>query len=249
MVLVLVVLASLIGVGGAALWIYNQPEKSANATKRFSPAQKADVSAGQERCFPKLSRLQTDDDTPAQLIPAHYVPAESEIATFSGAPRYTYVSYNGGRQQAHLRVNMVVSETAPIPLPASTSCESKSVLASDNLPPLSDSGSRYITDARGRVIGVDGTVNEQRIAVAQAVQPVRIEPEVRVASPVITRKAMPVDDESVTVPATTTFDVRSELAREDEHPVLRAMPVSRSTGNIRPAMFGASDHFHSFGNN
>ncbi len=250
MVLVLVVLASLIGVGGAALWIYSRPQTVASTAKHGASRLKSDVAANEERGFPKLTPVQVDDETPAHLIPARYVPTDSEIATFSGAPRYTYVSYNGGRQQAHLRVNTVVTETAPAPLAATSAMDMSSVQTVDR-PPLSDSSSRYITNSQGRVIGIDGTAGVQPVPVARAlpVQVAGMEPEVRIASPVIARKALPVNDEAATDPASSPFDVRAELTREDDLPVLRAQPVTRSAGNIRPNMFGAQDDMHSLGRN
>ena len=246
-VLVLVVLASLIGVGGAALWIYNRPETVSTTAKHSLRSIQSDVAASESRSFPKLAPMSADSDVPAQLIPAHYVPSDSEIATFSGSPRYTYVSYNGGRQQAHLRVNTVVGEVAPAPLAASVTTDDISVQSNDR-PLLTDSGSRYITNAQGRVIGIDGT--QAPTVRALPAQSAGVEPEVRVAAPVVTRKALPVDDNQSDVPTTpSTFDVRAELARQDDRPVLRVQPVTRSTGNIRPSMFGASDDYHSFGRN
>lgn len=250
-VLVLVVLASLIGVGGAALWIYNRPETVASAARHTSPRLKADVAASETRSFPQLSPMQADSDVPAQLIPAHYVPSESEIAIFSGSPRYTYVSYNGGSQQAHVRINTVAAVTAPAPLAASLETDNAPVQTGSR-PPLTDSASRYITDAKGRVIGIDGTAAENQVPAARAlpVQAVGVQPEVRVASPVIARKALPVDDDQSGVQtASSPFSVRAELSREDNRPVLRAQPVARTAGNIRPSMFGASDDYRSFGRN
>lgn len=253
LVLVIVVLAGLVGVGGAALWIYSRPVASLATAQHSSPRLKGDVAATEARTFPKLSPVQASDDAPAQLTPARYVPAESEIATLSDTPRYTYVSYNGGRQQAHLRVMTVLSNSVPAPLAALPNDASTSVSTTDR-PPLSDAASRYITDARGRVIGVDGTAgavaeaSAQRVPIARAlpVQPANFAPEVRVAYPVITRKALPVDA-NAPVPNSTSFDAQAELSREDARPVLHALPVARATRTTRPAMFGASDGFQSFG--
>ena len=254
--LAIVALASLVGVGGAALWIYGRPVDASATASHAKPRLKADVVATEARVFPQLSPVQADNDVPSQLTPARYVPSDAEIATLSDTPRYTYVSYNGGRQQAHLRVTTVLSTSVPAPLAAPTT-EDITPVEANNRPPLNDSGSRYITDANGRVIGVDGTAgataeaNAQSVPVARAlpVQPANFAPEVRVAYPVVTRKALPVDTDAPVVSAPGTFDVQAELAREDSRPVLHAIPVTRSSRSARPAMFGASDDLRSFGSN
>ncbi len=248
LVVAIVLLASLVGVGGAALWIYGRPMAAPVTSQHSSARLKADVAATEARTFPKLSPVQADDDAPAQLTPARYVPADSEIATFSGTPRYTYVSYNGGRQQAHLSVRTVLSDSVPAPLTVQVNDDSTA-----DRPPLTDAASHYITDSHGRVIGVDGTAgasaeaSAQEVPVARALpaQPTSMAQEVRVAYPVVTRKALPVDaDVPVTSPA--AFDVQAELSREDAQPVLHAIPVARATRSTQPSMFGASDGFQSF---
>lgn len=244
LVLAMILIACLVGVGGAALWIYSRPETVSSAAKASSSHSKANVAASESRTFPLLTPVQRDDDTPAQLTPARYVPTSSEIATLSDTPRYTYVSYNAGRQQAHLRVNTVLSTDAPAPLAAQTT----------DRPPLNDSASRYITDSHGRVVGVDGTAGaaaearEQQVTVARAlpVQPKTFVPEVRIAAPVITRKALPVDGDTAPS-ATSAFDVRAELSRDDDRPVLPAQPVATNAHSSRPALFGASDNFRTLG--
>ncbi len=256
LVLAIVLLASLVGVGGAALWIYGRPVATPTTATHSAPRLKADVAATEARTFPKLSPVQSDNDIPAQLTPARYVPSDSEIATLSDTPRYTYVSYNGGRQQAHLRVMTVLSTSVPAPLAAPVADDVASAEVTAR-PPLNNSDSRYITDVHGRVIGVDGTAGAaaearaQQVTVARAlpVQPVSYPPEVRVASPVITRKALPVDADAPVTDVPSTFDANAELAREDARPVLHALPVARSTRTSRPNLFGASDSLQSFGNN
>ena len=118
-------------------------------------------------------------------------------------------------------------------------------------PPLSDVASHYITDAHGRVIGIDGSAGalseaqSQQVTVARALpvtQTAGVAPEVRVAYPVTARKATPVDDGVVAAP--TAFNVQAELSREDERPVIPAQRVVRAA---RPTMFGASDNVQSFG--
>ena len=257
MVIAMVVLASLIGVGGAALWIYGRPETTRTATKLHAPQLKAEVAETEARSLPKLSPVQADDETPAQLTPARYVPSESEIATISDTPRYTYVSYDGGRQQAHLRVNTVLSTVVPAPLAPVAATNDDIVPTPDNdRTALSDPASHYITNAEGRVIGIDGRdgaaveARAQQVTVAGAlpVQQTGTEPEVRIASPVAVRKAVPVDDETV-VPDSGSFSVQSELAREDDRPVLRAQPVAHVTRSSRLSMFGASAELRSFNGN
>lgn len=254
-VIALVVLASLIGVGGAALWIYGRADTAQAATKQAVPRLKTDLAASEARNFPRLTPVQSDLDNPSQLTPARYMPTDTEIATVSDTPRYTYVSYNGGRQQAHLRVNTVLTESAPATLATSTD-DFAPAQAGNDRPPLNDSASRYITDAKGRVIGIDGSASAaaetraQQVTVARAlpVTPVNVTREVRVAAPVVTRKALPVDEETALV-ATASFDVQTELDRQDDRPVLRAQPVDRMARTTRSTMFGASDNLQAFGRN
>ena len=190
-VLTMVVLAGLIGVGGAALWIYGRTDMFSPAAKHATPRLNSEVAKADTRALPMLTPVQSDEDAPAQLIPAHYVPTDSEIATISDQPRYTYVSYNGGRQQAHLRVNTVLSASVPAPL-ASAPVADVATAQTEDRPPLSDSASRYITDAHGRVIGIDGSAGAAAEADAQQQVPVArglpvqavAAPEVRVAAPV-----------------------------------------------------------------
>ena len=252
LVIVLVTLASLIGVGGAALWIYGRPMTAQAAVKTGTV-----LTASDEHVFPVLTPVQLDSDSPAQLTPARYVPTESEIATISDSPRYTYVSYNGGRQQAHLRVNTVLSTSVPAPL-APSAASGDEVPASpqqeDDHTRLSDPASHYITNAEGRVIGIDGTAGivaesetqDAVVPVAASVQSKGYEPEVRVAAPVVVRKATPVDEENADAQP-GTFNVQAELSSEDERLAQRAQPVTRTTRAARPAMFGANDNFRSFG--
>ena len=255
LVVVIVLLAGLVGVGGAALWIYGRPVAAPTTASHSAPRLKADVAATEARVFPKLRPVQSDNDEPAQLTPARYVPSDSEIATVSNTPRYTYVSYNGGRQQAHLRVNTVLSASVPAPLANQTTAETSPAEATDR-PPLNDVASHYITDARGCVIGVDGTAGAaaearaQQVTVARAlpVAPANVNPEIRVAYPVVTRKALPVDVDAPVVNRPTAFDARAELASQDDRPVLHALPVAKPVRASRPSMFGASDGFRSFGN-
>ena len=133
---------------------------------------------------------------------------------------------------------------------------------SDSRPPLTDVGSHYIVSQRtGQVIGVDGSASaaaearvERAIPVAVAVQ--TPPPEVRVASAVPVRPAIPVNPDdpdavSPQYPAATdgsqyvpvrraqpvtaghSFDAASYLASQDSVPVLRAQavnPTSRAAG-------------------
>ena len=255
LVIAMVTLASLIGVGGAVLWIYGRPVTAQAVNKSETLSARTDLIGNDERVFPVLTPVQTESDSPAQLTPARYVPTDSEIATVSDTPRYTYISYNGGRQQAHLRVNTVLSTSVPAPLVSHA--EQALPEQSDDQSSLTDPASHYITNADGRVIGIDGTAgaaseaNAQSMAVDRAlpVQPKSFEPEVRVAAPVVVRKATPVDDDETAVPQTSGFSVQSELSREDEGIVTRAQPVTRATRSTRPTMFGASDDLRSFGSN
>ena len=278
-VLTMVVLAGLIGVGGAALWIYGRTDMFAPATKHSTPRVNPEVAKADTRNFPILTPVQTDDEAPARLIPAHYMPNDSEIATISSTPRYTYVSYNGGRQQAHLRVNTVLSTSVPAPLASAPVADTATAETSDR-PPLSDAASRYITDAHGRVIGIDGSASlaaeastEQGLPVTHAL-PMQavVAPEVRVAAPVTeygqpvytggkvgssagtdylpSRKALPVGEEDIaaTTASDAGFNVRAELAREDDRPALRAQPVvAHPARSTRSSMFGASDNLQAFG--
>ncbi len=255
LVLTIVLLASLVGVGGAALWIYGRPVAAPTTTQHSSPHLKVDVAAGEACVFPKLSPIQSDDDTPAQLTPARYVPSDSEIATLSDTPRYINVSYNGGREQAHLSVRTVLNALVPEPLVAPLVDGTAAIQTTDH-PLLTNPSSRYITDAHGRIIGIDGTagaVAEARAELANtartmSTQPADYAPEIRVAYPVVTRKALSVDG-NTPVASPASFDAQAELASDDARPVLRAIPVVHSTRSARPSMFGASDSFRSFGNN
>ena len=250
MVFALVALASLIGVGGAALWIYGRPGNTLSVAKQSSLPSKVDATADDTRDFPRLSPVRSDV-TPAQLTAARYMPTDTEIATLSDTPRYTNISYNGGRQQAYLLVNTVLSSSPA----ASIDDESAPVQDADR-PPLTDTASHYITDDQGRVVGIDGSAGavadarEQHPNVARAlpVQSRSVAHEVRVASPVAVRKAMPVDDDA-TAPSPTGFNVQDELARDDDRPVLRAEPVARAARSARPSMFGASDDLNGLGRN
>ncbi len=252
LVLAMIVLASLVGVGGAALWIYSRAETVSTA-KISAPRLQAGVAANDSRNYPLLTPVQLDNDTPAQLTPARYVPASSEIATLSDTPRYTYVSYNGGRQQAHLRVNTVLSTDAPAPLASQITDDATAAQATDR-PPLSEPASHYITDSHGRVVGVDGTAGAlaearaEQVTVASVlpVKPRNLAPEIRVATPVVTRKALPVGDE-LAPSAPSAFDVRAEISREDEPSVQSVQPVAKTNHSARTAIFGASDSFRTFG--
>ena len=284
LVLALVSLASLIGVGGAALWIYGRPDTGHTAGKASSPRLRTEFAGDDQRVLPKLTPVQADRDEPAQLTPARHLPVDAEMATFADQPRYTLVSYDGGRQQARLRVMTVLStvrDSVPVPAPlaASMSDAVTPVEASDR-PPLTDTASQYITDASGRVIGIDGSAGaaaearqQQAMAAQQALALEKVVvPEVRVASPVTeaghplyvgtngvpvavnalstnylpTRKALPVTAE----PVSNTFNVQDELSRDDDRPVLRAIPVTRATRPARAAsLFGASDNYQDIGRN
>ena len=224
-----------------------------------------------------LTPVQFDDDAPAQLTPARYVPTDSEIATISDTPRYTYVSYNGGRLQAHLRINTVLATSVPAPLAPASTDDTTSAQAVGR-PPLTDSASRYITDAHGRIIGVDGSAGAEAEARAQHATVARalpvtalVAPEVRVAAPVTqfgqavyaggrvmatatpaTTNYLPIRkalpvEAEATAPEASSFDVRQELSQDDGRPVMRALPVARAVRTAHPAMFGASDDLQSFG--
>ena len=143
----------------------------------------------------------------------------------------------------------------PAPLTKSDDIAANDSADEGNRPPLTDAGSHYIVSQNtGQVIGVDGSAGAavearraQAVQVAVAVQ--TPPPEVRVASAVQVRPALPVnpDEMEATAPqypgATDgsqyvpvrraqpvatgrSFDATSYLANQDNVPVARAQPVN-----------------------
>lgn len=249
-VLSLVVVASVIGVGGAAMFIYHQMGNSVSVAKA-SPRESVD------RTYPKL-----------QAVSSGKAAADWEIAELSDKPRFTYVSYDGGRRRARLRVTTVLDSrradnSMPPPLTPGESDVMPTVSDEGQRPPLAEPASKYIiSEHTGRVIGIDGTAG----AAMEARQYV---PEVRVAAPVLengravfrsgnnrvlsetpvqtqfmpVRRALPVEPSDrepddvggVVSSPSTSFSVERELADEDDVPVQRALPVNRAP---RPANQG-----------
>lgn len=253
LVLVLIVIASLIGVGGASLFIYRQMTKEVTVTKA---SQKAPDTGTSKQTKSSVSQSM---ETNAQhaVIPTVADSTEWHFAEFSNQPRYIDVTYDGGKQHARLKVNTVLSPE--LDAPSSSVGNSDNADDGDSTFPLSDPGSHYILDKNtGRVVGVDGSAGAaSEVRRSQAVPPASIAPtirnpvpEVRVASPVLqygrplfngdrpmqaavpasnylpTRRALPVDPNDSTADG-SSFDASSELA-DDGQPVKRATPVYRS---------------------
>ena len=249
LVLVLVVIASLIGVGGASLFIYRQMSKEVTVVKN-SDGKNPSVSSGVDSSSqPKVAQSSSlDPGAHHSEIPTVADSSEWHFAEFSDQPRYIDVTYDGGRQHARLKVNTVLS---PELNTASSVTNDENPDDGDNTIQLSDPGSHYILNKDGRVVGVDGTVGAaQEVRRAQAVQvpsstirnPV---PEVRVASPVLqygrplfegdqpaqstglhstyvpARRALPINPGS-----NPSFNAAAEVA-DDGTPVQRALPIYR----------------------
>ena len=255
LVLVLVVIASLIGVGGASLFIYRQMSKEVTVTKgnagkgqSFSPD--ADAS------HPKLAVVPPmEPGVQHAVIPTVADSGEWHFAEFSDQPRYIDVTYDGGRQHARLKVNTVLSPELASASSSVTNDENPD--EGDNTIQLSDPGSHYILNKDGRVVGVDGSagaaleVRRAQAIPSQASAPTirNPVPEVRVASPVLqygrplfesdqpvqatipnspylpVRRALPVNP-GAAANGGSTFNASSEVA-DDGQPVQRAQPVSR----------------------
>ena len=146
-----------------------------------------------------------------------------------------------------------------VPAPLAKSDDSEPADTADR-PPLTDSGSHYIVSQRtGQVIGVDGSAGAAIEARQAQAVPVAVQtppPEVRVASAVPVRAALPVNPDEVVasdvqssvvtngaqyvpvrraqpVTAGRSFDAASYLAAQDNVPVARAQavnPTSRAAG-------------------
>ena len=257
-VLVLVVLASLIGVGGASLFIYRQMSNNVAVAK-------SDNLRG------RATTLNADitRESQAKLLPGEAVDAqhattptvadstEWHFAEFSDKPRYIDVTYDGGRQHARLKVNTVLSpeldatSTSSVGDVGSDDSETTSVPST-----LSDPGAHYILDNNGRVVGVDGSAGaaaEARRSQTSAPTIQNPVPEVRVATPVLqygrplfddghpvqaaipaspqylpTRRALPVD--GATSQTGAPFNADAELA-DDGQPVRPASPVTPTPRN------------------
>ena len=253
LVLPLVVIASLIGVGGASLFIYRQMTKEVTVTKaaQKTPGTAASASKGEQS---GTSPHPVEAGANHAVIPDVADSTEWHFAEFSGQPRYIDVTYDGGKQHARLKVNTVLSpELDP---PSSSVGNADTSDDGDSSFPLSDPGSRYIIDKNtGKVVGVDGSagaaLDDRRARAAAPVNPAPTirnpVPEVRVASPVLqygrplfegdrpvqavvpgsnyvpTRRALPVDPDA----SDSSFNASSELT-DDGQPVQRAVPVYRS---------------------
>lgn len=238
LVLALVVVASLIGLGGAALFIYKQMGNHVSFAKTDPTKQDALASDPDPKSVPVQS------DMPAERHAATPTVAEStewHFAEFSDQPRYIDVTYDGGRQHARLKVNTVLSsksEGAPSAFVSDDTTEddasqsartfqparspqSLSASESSGTPPLG-AGSRYILDPdTGRVVGIDSTA-AAAMEVRRA-QPVSTTirnpvPEVRVASPVM-QFGRPIFDGDRPVQAAVPVDNRFL-------PTRKALPVN-----------------------
>ena len=253
-VLVLVVLASLIGVGGASLFIYRQMSNNVAVAKPDNPKGRATAPNASPNGASEAKLLPGEDtDDHHATTPTVADSTEWHFAEFSDQPRYIDVTYDGGRQHARLKVNTVLS---PRPEAASASSVGDVNNNDDNetasLPStLSDPGAHYILDNNGRVVGVDGTAGaaaEARRSQASAPTIRNPVPEVRVATPVLqygrplfddgrpVQAAIPAPSSQylptrralpvdANAPGGTPFDADAELA-DDGQPVRRAAPVS-----------------------
>ena len=150
----------------------------------------------------------------------------------------------------------------PAPLAKADDNAPSDMVSENDRPPLTDAGSHYIVSQQtGQVIGVDGSAGAAAEARRAAAIPVVVAvqtppPEVRVASAVQVRPALPVNPDEVDAtaaqyPGTTdgsqylpvrraepvatgrSFDAASYLANQDNVPVARAQavnPTSRALG-------------------
>ena len=240
-------IASLIGVGGASLFIYRQMSKDVTVVK--NNAAKAQPASADENSSGQPKPTTSEPGAHHAVVPTVADSGEWHFAEFSDQPRYIDVTYDGGKQHARLKVNTVLS---PELNATSSVTNDENPEDGDNTIQLSDPGSHYILNKDGRVVGVDGTAGAAtEVRRAQSVQapaaptirnPV---PEVRVATPVLQygrplfEGDQPVQSaglNSTYVPtrrATSTnpgdsssFNAAAEVA-DDGTPVQRAMPVYR----------------------
>ena len=269
----MIILASLIGVGGAAIFIYKQMGNSVNVTKT-TPAKARPLIAAETDQVPApsltpLTTASTDEHHAATATVADS--SEWHFAEFSDKPRFIDVTYDGGRQHARLKVNTVLSSKPDV-----ASAMVSDVPAEDDDRPALEAGNKYITDKRtGRVIGIDGSAGaamEVRRAEAVSSLPATTirnpVPEVRVASPVLqfgrsafdndgpvqaaapttrfppTRKAQPVyRDEYGNIASPDTGD-----EAPDDLPVRRALPTRQGASQLPgDQRFPTSDRTYVFG--
>ena len=150
----------------------------------------------------------------------------------------------------------------PAPLAKADDIVASNAAGENDRPPLTDAGSHYIVSQQtGQVIGVDGSAGAAVEARRAATLPVAVAvqtppPEVRVASAVQVRPAIPVNPDELDATATQypgatdgsqyipvrpaqpvatgrSFDAASYLANQDNVPVARAQavnPTSRAMG-------------------
>ena len=256
LVLILVVIASLIGVGGASLFIYRQMTKEVTVTKaaQKTPGAAASANAGGQPGATAPPTL--DANASHAVIPAVADSTEWHFAEFSDQPRYIDVTYDGGKQHARLKVNTVLSPE--LDAPSSSVGNADNADDGDSSFPLSDPGSHYILDKNtGRVVGIDGSAGAaMEVRRAQAAPPTNATPtirnpvpEVRVATPVLqygrplfdgdrpVQAAVPASNYLPTRRAlpvgpddptgsTSSFNASTELT-DDGQPVRRAAPVYR----------------------
>ena len=273
----MVILASLIGVGVAAIFIYKQMGNSVNVTKTAPNKTRGIVpSFAQGARLPATAGQAPDESEHHAAVATLADSSEWHFAEFSDKVRYIDVTYDEGRKTARLKVNTVLSSKPEVAYSAIPDSDVNNEPGNG----LTDPGSRFITDPNtGRVIGVDGRVGAaMEVRRAQAVrweqQNNRINipaPEVRVASPVM-QDGQPVFDSSrpvhAAIPPSTYLPTRKALPVEagnrpnqigfdadaagsdDPAPTRRAVPIRQGANTLpQNQRFPTSDQRSDYGRN
>lgn len=246
LVVAMIVAASLIGLGGAAVFIYRQMGNGV-AVSKPAPAKEHVAADQDDDARPRLTPVQPDDSTARHsAAPTVAESTEWHFAEFSDQPRYIDVTYDGGKQHARLKVNTVLSSKpdvqavdAPAALSSSVVSDSSPNDENDNGPTLSDPGSHYIIDKNtGRVVGIDGTAGAaMEVRRAQPVAPPASPtirnpvPEVRVASPVM-QYGRPLFEGD--------RPVQAAIPASNYVPTRRALPVNPGDADDNPPAFNAA---------
>ncbi len=242
LVVAMVLAASLIGVGGAAIFIYRQMGNSASVSKTLPG--KGKTAVFDTDAATRLEPTPAPSAEMADRHPATPTVAEStewHFAEFSDKPRYIDVTYDGGRQHARLKVNTVLSSKPDVATQSSLVSDTTDD-STDLTTPLNDPDSHYIVDKEtGRVIGIDGSAGAAKEV--RRAQPVTATfpaatirnpvPEVRVASPVLDYGRPVFDDErpvQAAIPASQFLPTRKALPVEPGD--LSEPPAPNSTDGV-----------------
>ena len=229
-------------VGGAAFMIYHEFSAMPGATQ-------TELSRGPQTV--RLTRFSEQTET-APLT--RRVAAESSDHSDYRYADNTVLPPAEARRVISAWTSNPLLPRVPAPLAKSDDIAASDAAGENDRPPLTDAGSHYIVSQRtGQVIGVDGSAGAaiearraQAVPAAVAVQ--TPPPEVRVASAVQVRAALPVNpNDADTAPqyqdttegaqyvptrraqpvtAGRSFDANSYLANQDNVPVARAQAVN-----------------------